>query len=309
MRIQSINNYYYPHSNNANRIYATSNTQQYSPVTFTSNLPLGLYNSAIIKYLEHKTYKTSIIGSKRPYFSIPDSLKNIIKPVEIPVNSYEKINGFDINPKNSKKYVIFLHGFSHNITSNMELYKSLMKTDYGILAIDYRSYGHNPFSEHISDKYIMEDVVSAKKYLKKNGIEDVGLIGHSFGAYIASKVTQKEFFNFQIFVSPMTSLKFWYQNVINHPKKYKKDNFLISFLPLFKNAYSKLFKMSKYVNKNDTPTYIIHSKSDKYIQTQYVDNLVKKIPQVKEYKLLPKGGHRMDETKIEAIKNVLLSLN
>ena len=141
------------------------------------------------------------------------------------------------------KYIIYLHGFSQNVTSNQPLYKALTQTDYGILAIDYRGYGKNKATNETTETEIMHDVQAAAKYLNNKGINNIGLIGHSFGSYIAAKTSNLNNFNFQILVSPMLSLEFWLKNVLKNPKKYKMESTLIKYIPGFKEQYYKVFEI------------------------------------------------------------------
>lgn len=259
----------------------------------------------ITKFLKNRSYETSIKGSKRPYLSISDELKNIITPVKIKVGKDETINGFDINPNNSEKYLIFLHGFSQNITSNQPLYKALSKSHFGILAIDYRAYGKNLQSTHTSETDIMHDIQAAAKYLKEKGINSIGLVGHSFGGYMAAKTSNLNNFDFQILVSPMLSLEFWLNNVLKNPKKYRIESLMIKYIPGFKEHYLKTFYIEKHITLNTTPTYVVHSKTDGYINVKRVNEFVKTIYNLKDYILLNRGGHRMDDFKIEGIKEII----
>jgi len=255
-----------------------------------------------------RSLRTSAHGSKRPYLSVSKNLKNEVNPVKIRVNHFEEINAWDINPKNSDKYVIFLHGFSQNITNNQPLYEALTKTDYGVLAIDYRGYGKNKKTINIRENNLREDVEAAKKYLKDKGVNNIGLIGHSFGGYVATKTSQINFFNFQILVSPMLSLQFWLENVVKHPKKYKNENFLIKYIPNFKDQYRKVFRLHRHIAHNSTPTYVIHSKTDRYIHYQDVEDYAHRLNKFKEFTILDKGGHKMDEYKINAIVETINKL-
>lgn len=266
------------------------------------------FTDLITKYLKSRTYNTAIKGSKRPYLSIDEQLVKNIKEIKIKVSPKEEINAWDINPKHSNKYIIFLHGFSQNITNNQPLYKTLTNTDFGILAIDYRSYGKNKPSKHITEDDIVQDVKSSVKYLSERGITDIGLVGHSFGSYIASKTSKTNPFKFQVLVSPMISLEFWLKNVLKHPKKYKNETKMIKYIPKFKDQYSKIFNIKKYLIDNQTPTYVIQAKRDMYIRTSKVNQLTSQIPNLKSYIVLPQGGHRMDDNKIQAIEGVLNKL-
>lgn len=293
-----------PHISTSNDCFIKSNNKTISP-SFQGKL---IPDEFIITYLKTKSYETSIKGSKRPYLTINDKLAKITKKIQIKINKDESINAFDINPKNSDRYLIFLHGFSQNITSNQALYESLTQTPFGILAIDYRGYGLNPHSKHISETDIMHDIQASAKYLKEKGINHIGLVGHSFGGYMAAKTSNINNFDFQILVSPMLSLEFWLNNVLKNPKKYKLESLLIKYIPRFKEQYPKTFEIDKHIIKNTTPTFVIHSKTDGYINTKRVNDFVNKIFNKKEYFLLPKGGHRMDENKINKITEILNKL-
>lgn len=273
----------------------------------------GLYSSLINGYLRNKSCKTAIRGSKRPYLSIDKNLESVISQIKIQVNKKESINAWDINPNNSKNYIIYLHGFSQNITSNQPLYNVLKESDFGILAIDYRGYGKNQPSRHIKEKDLLQDVLASVKYLKEDKHVDgsLGLVGHSFGSYVAAKASNKNpsTFDFQVLVSPMISLEFWLKNVIKHPKKYPTEVRLIKYIPKFKDQYAKIFDIKTQLAENPTPTYIVQSLQDRYIRASKVNDLVKhNVQNLKDYIILPKGGHRMDDNKIQAIKNVLDNL-
>jgi len=262
----------------------------------------------IIKYLKSRASATSLKASRRLYLPLDKELAKISKFVDIIVPNGETIKALDINPEKSDKYLIYLHGFSQNITSNQPLYKSLALKGYGILAVDYGGYGKNPPSKHTSETNLVEDVSAAVKYLKEKWVKDIGLIGHSFGSYVAAKMSNMNKFAFQILVSPMISMEFWLKNVIKHPKKYKNEIRMIKYIPSFKNQYVKVFNITKYLETNQTPTYLVQSKSDKYIRTSKVNELAKIIPNLKDYVILPRGGHRMDEGKIGAITDIIENL-
>lgn len=274
-------------------------------INFTGFKPLEGF---IRLFLKHKTFKTSIRGSKRPYLELDCDLSKITKKVKINVTKNEKIEALDINPNNSGKYIIFLHGFSQNITNNQPLYKVLKDTNFGLLAIDYRGYGHNKFSFNIYERHIDKDISSAISYLTEKGVNEIGLVGHSFGSYLAARTSKKREVNFQILISPMTSLEFWKRKVLNRPKANPVELYYIKYIPGFKEQYLKVFNISKHLKGNSTPTYLIHSNKDMYIRTPKVNRLAEDISNLQKYILLKHGGHKMDDTKILAIKEVLDSL-
>lgn len=309
-------------------VYSSSSILAYKPYALTKNIKMSsdaFYkmhpsdfvvfsgNSAIekfiISYMKNKSYSNSINASRHMYLPLAEDLKNITKEITIDVSKTEAINAYDINPKNSNKYVIFLHGFAQNITNNQPLYKAISDTDFGVLAIDYRGYGKNPHSKHVNENDIVQDVRAAAKYLNKKGINDISLVGHSFGSYIAAKTSNlNNGFKSQILISPMLSLEFWFKKVIKHPLKYKAEMMLIKYVPNFYKQYSKTFNILKHVEQNSTPTFIVQSRRDAYVRTSKVNALVKKIPRLGCYTVLKSGGHRMDEDKIQEVVRILTNL-
>ena len=316
MRIQSLNrNFicnYYPadtysvqHRQNPldNRRFNSSGYIYKKNPSFTGLAPI---EKLLTAYLKNKALKRSVIGSKRPYVPIDSELEKSLKKVKIQVSPAEEIEAFDINPDNRKKYLLFLHGFSQNITNNQLLYKSLLNTDYGVLAIDYRAYGKNPASRHISEHDMQKDIQASLRYLNDKGIKKIGLIGHSFGSYLSAKTSKKENIQFQILVSPMMSLELWLKKVIRHPKKYPKEYKMIKFIPLLKRQYKRAFNIAEPLKDNQTPTYFITSKRDKYVRD--LRGFSKSIENTKICKILEDGGHSLEEHKINAITELIKHL-
>lgn len=318
MNIDSIQLYNYKIHNikkaGSNSLYIRQNNYasdvfvkktQTSQVNFKG---LPTYSDLIIHFLKNKSYKNSIKGSKRPFSPLDSELKSHIKEFKIKVSPTEEIIAWDINPKKSKQYVLFLHGFSQNITNNQPLYKAITESKFGILAIDYRGYGKNPKSKKITEENILEDIQSSVKYLKNKGIKDIGLIGHSFGGYLACKISKIQNFSFQILVSPMTSLEFWLKNVLKHPDKYKREKMFIKYIPRFSRQYKNIFNIKEHLKNNFTPTFVIQAQRDKYIRTNKLNSVVNEIPNLKNYTILKNGGHKMDQFKIDEIKSRLNKL-
>jgi hypothetical protein len=247
-------------------------------------------------------------ASKRPYCELDKELSPVTKAIKIPVSMAESINAWDINPNNSKKYVIYLHGFAQNLTSNQPLYKALSKTDFGILAIDYRGYGKNPHTKHFSDNDIVQDVKASIEYLKNKGVKDIGLVGHSFGGYISAKTSNSNKLGFQILVSPMISLEFWLKKVVKFPKRNKKESLFVKYIPSYKNMYSKVFDINEHIRHNLTPTYVIQGRKDAYVRTSKVKEMTKQVPELKEFVVINSSKHRMDNDKISEIVRVLKKL-
>lgn len=266
---------------------------------------INIFEKMMQKYLEQKSYKTSILGSKRPYLSLAEELKPFSKEVKISLPNNEEIEALDINRNNSMDYVLFLHGFSQNIKDNQPLYREISKSRFGILVPEYRGYGKNKPSKNYTENDILQDIKASLKYLEDNGKQCRGVIGHSFGAYISARVAKEIKPNFLIMVSPMLSLEFWLKNVIKHPKKYKFEYCLIKYIKGFSKQYPRVFDIRKHLKNNPTNTYIIQSYNDKYVRTYKVNEITPDIENLKKFTKLKTGGHKMDSEKIEEIKKIV----
>lgn len=282
-------------------IFVKSN--QNKEISFNGRV--NIFEKMMQKYLEQKSYKTSILGSKRPYLSLAEELKPFSKEVKISLPNNEEIEALDINRNNSMDYVLFLHGFSQNIKDNQPLYREISKSRFGILAPEYRGYGKNKPSKNYTENDILQDIKASLKYLEDNGKQCRGVIGHSFGAYISARVAKEIKPNFLIMVSPMLSLEFWLKNVIKHPKKYKFEYCLIKYIKGFSKQYPRVFDIRKHLKNNPTNTYIIQSYNDKYVRTYKVNEITPDIENLKKFTKLKTGGHKMDSEKIEEIKKIV----
>lgn len=272
-------------------------------VTFTGRA--NIFEKIMQRYLENKSYKNSIFGSKRPYLSLSEDLKPFTKEIKISLPNKEEIGALDINRNNSKEYVLFLHGFSQNINDNQPLYKEISKSRFGVLAPEYRGYGKNKLTKNYRENDIMQDIQASLSYLKENGKQCKGIIGHSFGAYISAKVAKEIKPDFLVMVSPMVSLEFWLKNVIKHPKKYKFEYGLNKYIKGFSKQYHKVFDIRKHLKNNPTNTYIVQSYNDKYVRTCKVNEIAPYIMNLKKFTKIKTGGHKMDNEKIAEIKKIV----
>ena len=155
-------------------------------VTNSKHFSLNRINPVNI-YLNKLLDRSLCISRRRDCSLIPE-LKNITKEVNI-----GKTYGWDINPNNSKKYLVFLHGASQNITLNQELYKSIIdKTNYAVLAPEYRSFGKTK-EKIFTISNLKEDTNSVYTYLTKDKNikpKNIIVVGHSFGGYVAAQMTK-----------------------------------------------------------------------------------------------------------------------
>jgi len=81
--------------------------------------------------------------SQAKFDSVIPELEGKIKTVKLKSSGGKEISGWDINPNNSDKYVLFLHGMAQNVSNYQPMYKSIADKGVGIFALEYRGYGAN----------------------------------------------------------------------------------------------------------------------------------------------------------------------
>lgn len=228
------------------------------------------------------------------------------------------ISALDINPLNSKTYVMFLHGMAQNVNDYQPLYETILSKRYGVFALEYRSYGINPKAK-ISEDKLKADVNTAYKYLTvEKGLkpENIVLIGHSMGGALAADLASKhKNLKSLILICPITNLANIGERFATHkqigegiPKPLYKVTERVK--PL-RWLYSLCFNSINKINKTKVPTYIIQSKNDSVTPITHARKLVKTARErgiCKNFICLPTGGHKVDSKKIEAIANILENL-
>ena len=85
---------------------------------------------------------------------------------------------------NSKKFLVFLHGWGADLNSFLWL-KDYFIDEYSLVFVDFLGFGK---SEKLTVPYFVSDYVfELKKILNKFDIDELVLIGHSFGGRVAIK--------------------------------------------------------------------------------------------------------------------------
>ncbi len=250
----------------------------------------------------NKTLKVS----RRMILDIEPAIKDKIKNVVLQTADKQKLNCWDINPNNSKKYVLFLHGMSTNIRRHQKEYLAMNNNDYGVFALEYRGFGLNK-KANISEEKLDLDVKAAFDYLSQKA-ENINLIGHSAGTAMATRAAaQNDKYNSLILVSPIdgiysSGLGILAKKNIAFPSFVR---FLIEKSPRIISPFDKAYTTSTEVPKINVPTYIIHSANDLAIPSAVAQNLAQKTKNLKALIILPEGGHKLEETKTQAILNIL----
>lgn len=224
----------------------------------------------------------------------------------------------DINPANSKNYVLFLHGMGKNVSNYQKLYKSILDLDAGVCAVEYRSYGLNKKSRLTEDR-LKKDVDKAYQYLAETrGIkpQNITVIGHSMGGALAADFASRhKDIKSLILVSPLSNLlyigkKFMLNKRIGVGVPEKVKQFTDKCKPL-KWLYSLNFNSIKKIKNIESPTYIIQSKNDSITTYQGARTMAKHARRkgiLQKYVLFPQGGHDVDTRKLDAVMEILNNL-
>lgn len=245
---------------------------------------------------------------------IKPTLENVIKHVKIKSGKYE-LNAWDINPNNSDKYILFLHGMAQNITNYQDLYEAIVtQGDFGVLALEYRAYGENTKGKPTEDNLI-KDTKSAFKYLTDKQInpENVIIAGHSMGGSLATSFASKQKkLKGLLLICPLTKTEYL-------GKKFIKNSQLGIGVPNFVQTLTEKIKPLKWLydlafNSIDRlknvkcPIYLIHSRNDTVTSLQGARNFVKAAKKNNldiEYHYPSTGGHKVDSKKIDYITDFL----
>lgn len=251
-------------------------------------------------------FERSLSASRRRVISVCPELENYTQEIQL-ANTY----AWDINSDNRKKYVMILHGTGQNISNLQLLYKVIIqKTDYAILAPEYRGFGKNKPTK-ISPETFLADTTNALNYLKNKKsikLDDITLIGHSFGGFAASQLANKnQGFEHLILVSTFDSLS---PNVINFKKATKGQSskmleLLFKHIDFLKKSLDGVFNSNRCIKKLNTPVSIVHSVNDKLVNVKSSENLASMCKNLKGEYYLPTGGHTMDKTKIDMLVKIL----
>lgn len=292
MRVSSINNY-----NNPNFV-GYKFREKRNPIYLNP-----------IKYQVDKVFARSLDAAKRRNCEIIPQLKDVLEEISIKTKDVDTY-AYDIqNPKNSKKYVLFLHGLGQNISANQLLYKEIIgNTDYSILAPEYRGFGKNKPATMSNETFLKDSQAALDYLINDKEIEPKGIcvIGHSFGGYIASTLA-KENNNLGklVLVSSLDNLgsEVERSSVVKHVKPIYLR--ILKHIKLFRTYLKSLFNTKAELEKSTIPTEIIHCKNDKVINYGTAQFLAENTNNLCGIHILETGGHSMEQNKIDTIVNLL----
>ena len=290
--IYPINNYSitslnYQNKNNPNFTGLSNPLKRLSPYNF---------------YME-KVFDRYTHISKNRWMPIDEVIKPNLNVLKLSNGKY-KTEAWEINPNNKKKkYIIFFHGLGQNISSNQDIYKKILKKGYAVLAPEYGEFGSN--TDKMTAKVIKKQTAMALEYLNKKGIpnENIGVIGFSMGSFPAIEMASKnKNLKFLVLISPFNSLRNEVElltkgTTIRLPKLLK---YSINKFPFLLNHIENIFKKNKKLKSIESPVYLIHSLNDKIVPQKSTEDIANKVMHLKQFILLEKGGHVIEENKLNA---------
>lgn len=314
MRIetQSITQGCYNYSyNNVYRNAAKKNSPAFKALFYNPESIIHKTNP-VLMFLDNY-FKRSLTASRRTWH-IPDKeLKPYLRVIDVESKKHPHVRMWDINNDDKTKYVIVLHGLSHNITSLQGMYKKILfQTDYAVLAPEYHGFTpENTENIYLDPKGLSRDIETAVEYLNNKGIEnkDISIIGHSFGGYTAAKLAKKhDDIESVILVSSINTnehqARKLEENRFRHVPKVVKNiinKYKIATLPL-----KLIFNTGKTLKKVESPVDIIHAKNDKYINIKTCVELAHNCKNLRSLNII-EGYHPMDDNKINTIISILNS--
>lgn len=289
----------YPINNNydSKNYYNIQNTQNINFQGLNRRIsPLNFYMN---KILDRFTYI-----SKNRWFPVEDSLKPYLKTGNI-TNGKQKIPFWEINPYNSKKYIIFYHGLGQNISTNQEIYKKVIEKGYGVFAPEYISFN----KPGLSNNDIKNKTKSVLEYLNNKGVtpQNTGVIGFSMGSFPAIETaTKNKDLKFLILISPFNSLRneietLTMRSTVKLPYWIKYG---IKKFPFILKHLDNIFKTKAKINRIKSPIYIIQSANDKIVPLKSTEELTQKARNLKEFIVLEEGGHNIEENKLKAFNDL-----
>ena len=264
--------------------------------------PISIYSNQYLK----KTAQTS----KRRFKPITEALEGKINEVKL-----GKISAWDINPEHSKEYVLFLHGLGQNVNDYQPLYETILKNKRGVLAVEYRSYGQNE-KARISEDKLKKDAQKAYEYLseqKNIKPENTIIMGHSIGTALAADLASKhKGLKALVLIAPIKDLanvtqKFMENKTVGLGVSPKLCE-LKEGVDFIKYLFSRCFNLYKTLPKLKLPLFLIQSKDDTVTPLGGARRVAKKARRVgilKDFIVLPLGGHKVDSRKVGVVSKLL----
>lgn len=207
-----------------------------------------------------------------------------------------------IKPENFRKplpSLIFIHGWKSNQTGNIKRAVEIVKLGFVCLTLDLRGHGEsNGNVEEFSRGDHLEDIETAYKYLrdlKEVNPNKIGIIGSSYGAYLAAVAIN--FLEFEWLVLRVPALYFNDKFNIPTGKLIKEDRNAFTTSGLTpKNSLAL-----KGVANFSGDILIIESEKDEIIPHSVIENYLNSISDKRKltYKIIKNARHSLTDEKLD----------
>lgn len=243
-------------------------------------------------------------ASKYPA-KIRKTIKPFIKKVNIPIKK-GSLYAWELNPENSKKYILFLHGIKGKSTvpPNQIFFEKVMgKNGYGIITPEYRGTARL-HKQAFTFNNTTEDAKAVLNYLFSKGIKpkDITIAAHCIGSIPAAHIAASEKnLNGIILISPISNGNEFGTSLL------RTLNLKVpKILETFMNKITSLFmpydmNINKIMKDIDTPVTIIMPKHDKLISISQAIELGKGVKNLKNFIVVPEQPHSLTKTNCEKI--------
>ena len=180
----------------------------------------------------------------------------------------ETIHGWTIFPKKSNgKFILFSHGNAGNISHRIYFSNIFVMQGYTFIMYDYRGYGKSTGSP--TEEGLFKDIEAVWKYMTKTlkiNSENIIIFGNSLGTSVSSHLVsklQKQNIKYKctILQSPFYSLK------------HLTSDLMPSILGVV-SIFVKEFNTFQYLENNNKPILLIHSKGDELIPFKHSNQLL-----------------------------------
>ena len=289
---------------------ANNNTAFKSALLYSPKSPLHKINP-VIRFMDD-VFQRSLTVSRKLWLSANEEIAPYLTIENISYGKNFTTRAWDINKGNRSKYLIVLHGLSHNISSLQELYQEVInKTEYAVLAPEY--YGFTPENQefiYLSPQKLLKSTNAALKYLRDKGIKesDIAVLGHSFGGFPAADFAEKHpQLERLILVSCINTNLHWADAIKNgHPKGVPTNiQKLVRNYKIATMQFGWIFNTAKRLKGVKVPVDIIHAREDKRVKKSTAEKLANQCQNLHSLLILNKGSHKMDSDKIDTIVSVL----
>lgn len=208
-------------------------------------------------------------------------INNQISNKQIIINNLLINYYYSLPDKKSFKTLVFLHGWGVDSKLWFKIVPELINKNYSMYFLDLPGFGQSQMPNTTYDVDDYKKIVY--EFVKKLGLKNINLIGHSFGGRITIKLAAEnpEFLKKVILVDAA--------GIIN-PSKVKTIYKIIAKIisPIFKLSFMQTFRKKMYYLLNSE--YLNNEKLSKTFSKVVSENLIHCFPKINKSTLIIWGG-------------------